>query len=712
MINTGDIKSKSMAFVIGLIVALVPLPAKAADMSLGSVLLYTGAGCADNSETRINFCLDFRNKDGGFDVTFNEMRFRWTLSMDGLQVSSGGSIASFGSRTGTPASWGFHREEINGLSAGTTYLVTLTVTDGGEEHIRTLTIKTPGSTVNQPVAASESSPISESPSTTPAEKVATGIVSSVVIDGPSQALTGESIEMGLQVVDTNGFGISGKNVSLFVTGPGKVTVATVTTDANGRANFNYFAEGSATGYATIYASANSVQGQKSIEVTPANSESGRFGGYAVVHPSTGMVCGVIVGTIAQVMSTEYMGCPAGSQTFFQTKPSKTGNVAGYHGSDVFYRDGTFYLSWGTITDGIATDKSGRVWDTGTGETLVAGTPAPIGPVQPSQSPTASTQSPAASETEGATEETTEAPQPAPSEAPKQSIAINSDENGVLIRVINGNGMRLSALIGGRWLLEQVGSQDFVARRPAASGQSISVVVYLDGRLVASGIVNSGAVSNNAPTLVTHNSESNSSAASTQSATARSASSEAPQVVQAGQTRVGVGTEGSSLNFRVTDGNGKRLSIRIGGRWFVTRVIGADFTYSAKSIEGQSVPVSIFVDGSLIAQTELLVGSTASELKVDVPTSMTASDTSSPQAEQSIVETPKSDVSSSRGQILVNVRDADGSRISIRIGGRWLVRFADSDDFRVEIPSMGGVITRVLVYVNQKLIQSEVITVRQ
>jgi hypothetical protein len=76
------------------------------------------------------------------------------------------------------------------------------------------------------------------------------------------------------------------------------------------------------------------------------------------------------------MTSEYMGCPLGSAIIFQTKPSPLGNVAGWHGANVTYSAGVFTIKNGTqvamtITDGIATDSTGRVWDTGSGETLRA-----------------------------------------------------------------------------------------------------------------------------------------------------------------------------------------------------------------------------------------------------------------------------------------------------------------------------------------------------
>ena len=115
-------------------------------------------------------------------------------------------------------------------------------------------------------------------------------------------------------------------------------------------------------------------------IAPTISGSGtQFGGYAVIHPD-GHVCGVTVSNGAFVfnstgtMPIEYMGCPIGSPLVFQTKPSPTGNVAGWHGANILYNNGTFYITSNgkvstTIKDGIATDSDGRVWDTGSGETI-------------------------------------------------------------------------------------------------------------------------------------------------------------------------------------------------------------------------------------------------------------------------------------------------------------------------------------------------------
>ena len=86
-----------------------------------------------------------------------------------------------------------------------------------------------------------------------------------------------------------------------------------------------------------------------------------------------------------------MGCPVGSAIIFQTKPSPSGNVAGWHGANVTYSGGIFTIKNNgvvamTISDGIATDSTGRMWDTGSGATLRAATV--VTPSQPSLGDTA------------------------------------------------------------------------------------------------------------------------------------------------------------------------------------------------------------------------------------------------------------------------------------------------------------------------------------
>ena len=76
--------------------------------------------------------------------------------------------------------------------------------------------------------------------------------------------------------------------------------------------------------------------------TPPPEASQGVGGWAIVHPGTGVVHVVIVATIETYyanngrMQIEYMGCPAGCLLRFQTIATSDGNVAGWHGPDVTY----------------------------------------------------------------------------------------------------------------------------------------------------------------------------------------------------------------------------------------------------------------------------------------------------------------------------------------------------------------------------------------
>ena len=76
--------------------------------------------------------------------------------------------------------------------------------------------------------------------------------------------------------------------------------------------------------------------------TPAQSE---VGGFAVVNPETGVVHGVIAGSIEyfnqnnRTMGSEFMGCVAGCQIIMQSTSDQNGNVVGIYGPNVTYDGG-------------------------------------------------------------------------------------------------------------------------------------------------------------------------------------------------------------------------------------------------------------------------------------------------------------------------------------------------------------------------------------
>jgi hypothetical protein len=78
--------------------------------------------------------------------------------------------------------------------------------------------------------------------------------------------------------------------------------------------------------------------------TPPTPAQAAVGGFAVVNPETGVVHGVIVGSIDyfggnnRTMGHEYMGCPAGCLIIQQSTSDQNGNVAGIHGPNVTYNE--------------------------------------------------------------------------------------------------------------------------------------------------------------------------------------------------------------------------------------------------------------------------------------------------------------------------------------------------------------------------------------
>jgi hypothetical protein len=76
------------------------------------------------------------------------------------------------------------------------------------------------------------------------------------------------------------------------------------------------------------------------------------------------------------MPQEYMGCPSGARIVFQTTPSESGNVAGWHGPNVIYNGTEFVINNGSsstsINNGVAIESNGRSWDTGTGRVITPG----------------------------------------------------------------------------------------------------------------------------------------------------------------------------------------------------------------------------------------------------------------------------------------------------------------------------------------------------
>jgi len=76
-----------------------------------------------------------------------------------------------------------------------------------------------------------------------------------------------------------------------------------------------------------------------LNLSNSNAQDEAIGGFAVVNPETGIVHGVITGSIEyfggnnRTMGSEYMGCPAGCLIVQQSTADKNGNVNGIRTED-------------------------------------------------------------------------------------------------------------------------------------------------------------------------------------------------------------------------------------------------------------------------------------------------------------------------------------------------------------------------------------------
>jgi hypothetical protein len=115
----------------------------------------------------------------------------------------------------------------------------------------------------------------------------------------------------------------------------------------------------------------------SINSAHAGETGEPVGGFAVVNPETGVVHGVIVGSIEyfggnnRTMGSEYMGCPAGCLIVQQSTADQSGNVAGIHGPNVTYNDNrnVFQVAESNITQSQTITESAS--NTSTIETEVS-----------------------------------------------------------------------------------------------------------------------------------------------------------------------------------------------------------------------------------------------------------------------------------------------------------------------------------------------------
>jgi len=410
-----------------------------------------------------------------------------------------------------------------------------------------------------------------------------------------------------------------------------------------------------------------------------------LGGYAVVHPITGHVCGVIVGNGlgSETISQDYMGCPAGSKKIFQTKPSPSGNVAGYHGRDVLYKNGRFYLASGTyLENGLGYDPDGRVWDTGSGETIRAATKveSPSTPVSssPSSSPSTSSSSDSVS-----SDGSGSSPSPAPADDTYERICKTMGwYECATWRILDANGVQKNRVVGPypkSEVLKTCGS-NLCGGGP---GGSVEFIAFVAGSPSAAGS--------------SDDSEAPSSPEPEESATSS-------DEVNSGETTLDVSSDVSGIYLTVGNAIGKKISVKLGGKWYVLEPTRNSITRAWYPGTSEFLQIMVYVDRVL--KLDSYVKTTGSSANSDESTSAVSDQTAtqSPSApgedEKVAIATPTNlKVTSDENAVYLTVENGKNKKVSVKFAGKWSV-FTPSSDVVTEAfyPQTTGFVS-MAVYVD-------------
>jgi len=410
-----------------------------------------------------------------------------------------------------------------------------------------------------------------------------------------------------------------------------------------------------------------------------------LGGYAVVHPITGHVCGVIVGNGlgSETISQDYMGCPAGSKKIFQTKPSPSGNVAGYHGRDVLYKNGRFYLASGTyLENGLGYDPDGRVWDTGSGETLRAATKveSPSTPVSssPSSSPSTSSSSDSVS-----SDGSGSSPSPAPADDTYERICKTMGwYECATWRILDANGVQKNRVVGPypkSEILKTCGS-NLCGGGP---GGSVEFIAFVAGSPSAAGS--------------SDDSEAPSSPEPEESATSS-------DEVNSGETTLDVSSDVSGIYLTVGNAIGKKISVKLGGKWYVLEPTRNSITRAWYPGTSEFLQIMVYVDRVL--KLDSYVKTTGSSANSDESTSAVNDQTAtqSPSApgedEKVAIATPTNlKVTSDENAVYLTVENGKNKKVSVKFASKWSV-FTPSSDVVTEAfyPQTTGFVS-MAVYVD-------------
>ena len=200
----------------------------------------------------------------------------------------------------------------------------------------------------------------------------------------------------------------------------------------------------------------------------------------------------------------------------------------------------------------------------------------------------------------------------------------------------------------------------------------------------------------------------------ESASIEPVASESNEVVESSSPSIKVSRDENSVKIQVLNAEGRKLSARIAGRWLVTYLPDDDHIVTRRVLPGVPVNVSTYLDGELVA-TETLTTGQASETFVPVVPEATPSPSTSdvvapPSTSQTTSEQAKIVIATTNNEIEFEILNASGRKVSIQIGGRWLVEYPETARAVVRTTSVKGATVGVRIFVDSVLLQATSIEV--
>ena len=290
----------------------------------------------------------------------------------------------------------------------------------------------------------------------------------------------------------------------------------------------------------------------------------------------------------------------------------------------------------------------------------------------------------------ATRESTENPGSSdfPTSSPSVSYSVSSGE--LALKVENAAGLRISAKVNGKWHVATSLNTEWTRTWSLPAGtEKIDLAVYLNRVLV---------LSKSIPLSTDSSSEG-------PAAPQISSSSGNVELESSRSQSVELSTDENFVDFVIRDAEGKKISIKFGGRWFAFTPDSEFQTFRVTSSAGASVLIKVYVDGALAISKNLTIGSEAAPV-AEEDEGYTPDIPDGDSSEQ-VYGDFSYEIYSVDGDVSLRFINSLGRKISVKFGGRWLTYNPTSNDFEAKISSLRGQSVKVDVYLDGERVGSSV-----